>query len=191
MYLSLSRFHVMKELNLIGKKFNKLTPIEKTKRNGRVWYKCICDCGNETFVETWHLHSGKTKSCGCIRKETDKIRGIKNRKEYGLSNARRVVSYYKRNAKRRNIEFNLTEKECIVIMAQSCHYCGREPFNTIKAKQSYGEFVFNGIDRVDNTKYYTIDNVVSCCKNCNSMKKDLSNDEFIEIIKLIYNNLNK
>lgn len=181
----------MKELNLIGNKYNKLTALSKTKIKGRVWYICKCDCGNETLVETWHLHSGKTKSCGCIRKETDKIRGIKNRKEFGLSNARRVISYYKRNAKRRNINFKLSEEECLKLMQQPCYYCGREPFNIIKAKQSYGEFISNGIDRVTNTKDYSIDNVVTCCKHCNSMKKDLSKEEFLNIVNLIYKNFNK
>lgn len=181
----------MKELDFTGEKHNKLLAISKIKKEGRSWYVCKCDCGNEVFVEGWHFHSGKTKSCGCIRKETDKIRGISNRKEYGLSNARRVICYYKRNAKRRNIKFNLTEKECLLLMVQSCYYCGREPFNVIKAKQSHGEFVFNGIDRVNNSEGYVLNNVVPCCKHCNSMKKDLSNTEFLEIIKLIYNNLNK
>lgn len=181
----------MKELSFVGVKRNKLTAISKIKKGGRSWYVCKCDCGNEVTVEGWHFHSGKTKSCGCIRKDTDKIRGINNRKDYGLSNSRRVISYYKRNAEKRDIEFKLSEKDCIDLMKQSCHYCGREPFNKLKAKNSYGEFVFNGIDRIDNTKGYESDNVVPCCKHCNSMKKDLTTEEFLNIIKLIYNNFNK
>lgn len=35
-----------------------------------VW-KCKCDCGNITFVDSHHLISGRTKSCGC--KQTEKI----------------------------------------------------------------------------------------------------------------------
>lgn len=181
----------MKELDFTGEKHNKLLAISKIKKEGRSWYICKCECGNEVTIGGWYFHSGKTKSCGCIRKETDKIRGIKNRKEFGLSNARRVIAYYKRNAKRRNINFNLSEEECLKLMQQSCYYCGREPFNVIKAKQSYGKFIFNGIDRVDNSKEYFIDNVVSCCKHCNSMKKDLSKEEFLDIVNLIYKNFNK
>lgn len=52
-----------------------------------------------------------------------------------------------------------------------------------------GPFLFNGIDRTYNSGSYTLDNVKTCCKNCNSMKKDLSPEEFLNIINLIHNNL--
>lgn len=49
--------------NLIGKKFNKLTPIKYIP--GSKWL-CKCDCGNETVVQTSHLTTNHTKSCGCL-----------------------------------------------------------------------------------------------------------------------------
>ena len=33
---------------------------------------CKCNCGNNTIIPTNKLTSGKTKSCGCLRKETAK-----------------------------------------------------------------------------------------------------------------------
>jgi hypothetical protein len=181
----------MKELDLIGNKYNKLTALEKTKKNGRVWYICQCDCGNKTLVETWHLHSGKTKSCGCARRDADKTRANNRKIKYGLANARKVISYYKRNAKRRNIKFDLSEEDCLNLFKQACYYCDREPFNIINSKYSNGEFIYNGIDRIDNSIGYTLSNTVSCCKNCNAMKKDLPKEEFLKIVTLIYNNFNK
>ena len=56
-------------MDLIGKKFNRLIAIEKTKRKYATYYKCICDCGNETMVYRGNLKSGKVKSCGCLMKE--------------------------------------------------------------------------------------------------------------------------
>lgn len=32
-------------------------------------WKCRCDCGTERYYKSSHLHRGKTKSCGCLRKE--------------------------------------------------------------------------------------------------------------------------
>lgn len=32
-------------------------------------WRCQCNCGNETVVLACRLRSGKTKSCGCFRKE--------------------------------------------------------------------------------------------------------------------------
>ena len=62
--------------DLIGKKFGRLTVIEKayvkeigkTKKKQQYW-KCQCDCGNIVYVSTGHLKSGHTKSCGCYMKE--------------------------------------------------------------------------------------------------------------------------
>ena len=54
------------KLNLAGKRFGKLVAIEyaySNKSKNAVW-RCVCDCGNETFVNSQRLKSGKTKSCG-------------------------------------------------------------------------------------------------------------------------------
>ena len=44
----------------------------------------------------------------------------------------------------------------------------------------------NGIDRVDSSKGYVEDNVVSCCKYCNTAKNTMSRDEFFKWIKRVY-----
>lgn len=73
------------KFSLIGQKFNKLTVISEAgttpPNNQRVW-KCLCDCGNEVFVTTKNLRSGNTKSCGCLKKETSKLNGIKSGKHF-------------------------------------------------------------------------------------------------------------
>ena len=59
----------MKKSNLIGLKFNYLTVIgEGTgKAKNKVYWKCRCDCGNITNIETSKLVSLHTLSCGCIK----------------------------------------------------------------------------------------------------------------------------
>ena len=56
-------------VEMIGKKFGKLTPIEviASKRIHLV-YRCVCECGNEINVLGNSLRSNNTKSCGCIRR---------------------------------------------------------------------------------------------------------------------------
>ena len=52
--------------NWIGKRFGKLTVIAYDgKRNGVHFWKCQCDCGNETIVSQSNLRLGHTTSCGC------------------------------------------------------------------------------------------------------------------------------
>ena len=54
-------------IDIIGKKFGKLTVLERI--GNTLTYKCKCDCGNETIVIGEQLRSGKTKSCGCLKNE--------------------------------------------------------------------------------------------------------------------------
>lgn len=52
--------------DLTGKKFGKLTVLERAEsKNGRTYWKCKCDCGNEINVIASNLLRGNTKSCGC------------------------------------------------------------------------------------------------------------------------------
>ena len=52
--------------DLTGKKFGKLTVLEPTDEriNGKIVWKCQCDCGNIHYVNTGNLTSGGVKSCG-------------------------------------------------------------------------------------------------------------------------------
>ena len=176
----------MKESDYVGKKFNKLLAIEKVKKNGRCWYLCQCDCGNKKIIAGWRLKSGYTKSCGCLHREADKYRNKDKRLEWGLSNARYVIGTYKRNARKRNIIFDLSEVQCLGILKRGCYYCRRQPFSVSKRKNRYGEFVYSGMDRKNNDIGYLQGNVVPCCKNCNHMKKDMSVSEFLNIVTLIF-----
>jgi hypothetical protein len=60
----------MKLNNLIGKKFGKLSVIErcKEKRNCTYWI-CICECGNRHIARGGHLKDGGIKSCGCLNRK--------------------------------------------------------------------------------------------------------------------------
>jgi hypothetical protein len=55
-------------IDLCGKRFGRLVVVEKTAKriHSYVVWKCLCDCGNESFVKTGDLNSGNTKSCGCL-----------------------------------------------------------------------------------------------------------------------------
>lgn len=56
--------------DLKGKKFGKLIVLEYVKnpnKNGNSWL-CQCECGNKTYLNSYRLKSGHTKSCGCLNK---------------------------------------------------------------------------------------------------------------------------
>ena len=48
--------HIMRKLNIVGQKYNKLTVLEEASPiNGRTAWKCQCDCGKITEVSTNNL----------------------------------------------------------------------------------------------------------------------------------------
>lgn len=60
-----------KTIDLIGKRFGRLTVIERVKSKGNyAMWKCLCDCGNYTDSRTGDLMKGRKSSCGCLQKET-------------------------------------------------------------------------------------------------------------------------
>jgi hypothetical protein len=58
-------------MDLNGRKFGRLNVIKKAEKQNKqgVLWLCRCDCGNEKILDTYHLNSGKTKSCGCLQRE--------------------------------------------------------------------------------------------------------------------------
>lgn len=52
--------------DLTGQRFGKLVALDSPyiKNEQRVW-RCMCDCGRETFVLAGNLRKGNTMSCGC------------------------------------------------------------------------------------------------------------------------------
>lgn len=57
-----------KAIDIIGKKFNKLTVIslaERIGKDGQKYWNCKCDCGNTSVVRSDAVRKGRTKSCGC------------------------------------------------------------------------------------------------------------------------------
>lgn len=71
---------------LLGKTFGRLTVQtdgHRTKRAGKTLvhikeWRCLCSCGNETYVTTGHLTTGHTNSCGCWSKENSRKLAYKN-----------------------------------------------------------------------------------------------------------------
>lgn len=57
-------------MSLVGNKYGRLLVIEQGKHVGdRIGWVCKCECGNITEVPGDRLKSGRTRSCGCIKKE--------------------------------------------------------------------------------------------------------------------------
>ncbi len=57
-------------IDLTGEKYGRLVVKEYVGIiSGRTHWFCMCDCGNEIVTSSNSLRRGRTKSCGCLRKE--------------------------------------------------------------------------------------------------------------------------
>lgn len=126
-------------------------------------------CGGPISVPRSHKRKYCSFSC----------RSAGNRLASGRALRNEAVATYLRHAKARGLVWALTDDQIDGLFAGDCHWCGDPPSNRRYRKRSFGEFIYNGIDRVNNSIGYVAGNVVSCCFTCNSMKRDFDQHTFI------------
>lgn len=57
--------------DLTGQRFGRLTALEVLGASrGRRYWRCRCDCGGSIEALDYNLKSGRTRSCGCLYRET-------------------------------------------------------------------------------------------------------------------------
>jgi hypothetical protein len=149
--------------------------IDKTKRYKVYIFDCIKCKSKEIRLQAGSLktHSGKCRSC------------VQQGEDYA-----HIYNELK-NHRNKKVNFNLTFEEFLSIIKNAkCHYCEEELIYNKHAKE-WGKSLTRAhqLDRKDNSKGYSIDNVVCCCWTCNRLKSDaFTYDEFIlfsEILKQI------
>lgn len=183
-----------------GDRHGRLTVIShagKDHRNKHLWL-CLCDCGNKKVVVSDNLSSGKSNSCGCLKAEFLSQKG----NQYGLYEDREKAllkvqySHLKRRDKNKGFSDTISLEAFSILSKSPCKYCGLEyskeiedRLNESKKQKRLSDHVLrcNGVDRVDSSKGYTVENSVPCCKYCNTAKNTMSESEFLKWIKRVYN----
>lgn len=176
--------------DLTDKKFGRLivkgVATERNKR-GRLQWKCECDCGNIAYIVTSSLTRNGTQSCGCLRREwladRNKRKPFPPKYEGNQAAQNRLYGVYTRTAKIKGYDFTIDKQTFLTLTSQKCNYCGTMPKRECKSYRSGFSYFYNGLDRVDNTKGYTEDNVVTCCLTCNKAKGTMTLLEFKQWIK--------
>lgn len=76
----------------------------------------------------------------------------------------------KHGARKRKLSYTISFEEYLTIINNLCYYCREDISNEAGC----------GMDRIDNTKGYSLDNVVPCCSKCNRIRaKSMSSEEFL------------
>lgn len=60
-----------KRLKLENQRFSRWLVLKEADKNkqGKIMWKCLCDCGTVRNVRMSDLRNGKSKSCGCLKRE--------------------------------------------------------------------------------------------------------------------------
>lgn len=168
----------------------------KDHRSKHLWL-CLCDCGNEKVIVSDNLSSGKSNSCGCLKAEVLARSG----NQYGVHKDREKAllkvqySHLKRRDKNKGFCDTISLETFSLLAKSPCKYCGLEHskeiedrLNESKKQKRLSDHILkcNGIDRVDSSKGYTVENSVPCCKFCNTAKSTMSENEFCNWIKRVY-----
>jgi 5-methylcytosine-specific restriction endonuclease McrA len=162
--------------DLLNRRFGRWTVIEQPFLQKTARMICRCDCGKTANKFRWDLLRGYSKSCGCLRKEVLSLPPDQR----AIS---RLIKRYRYNARNVGLEFNLTRDQVLKITSSNCAYCGSYP---ITHRNETGSYRWNGMDRIDRRKGYNADNVQPCCWPCNFAKGKSTQDEFLSLIKRIY-----
>ncbi|MDN9632417.1 hypothetical protein KLL70_09960 [Clostridioides difficile] len=121
--------------NLTGKKFGRLTAINSTNKKAKsghyIWI-CKCTCGNEIKTTENNLTTGRTKSCGCLKKEAEirnakialKVHKEKNIiDDTNLSIIKKAEAYSNSKTKIRGVYYNKEKRKyCAQIEFKKTHY---------------------------------------------------------------------
>jgi len=186
-------------INLVGKKFNKLLVLKRINERGnrkQIKWECICDCGNKHIVTGESLRHNKSKSCRCLKHESKNKIIDRELALFKSLYSSTILKISKKKGYKTDIDFDFFLK----LVKSKCFYCGIEYSNSAKDYNSYRGIkkkvsdtiiFFNGIDRINSNKGYYKDNVVSCCKHCNTAKNIMDIEVFKKYIKRVYEHLYK
>lgn len=174
-----------KEDPYVGKRFGIVHVIQKTdiKKGNNFCYLCLCDCGKEKLIRGGDLKT--RESCGCLH--VQRVANL-NKLPKGEAALNGLISVYKFRAKKAKLSFCISKEIFVKLISNKCYYCSDDPKNH-KYVTNNGVLVYNGLDRVDNTLGYTVDNVVTCCAECNWMKGEMSREDFFIRMKKILKNI--
>ena len=176
----------------IGEVFSRLTVTKRLddlrlKPHVIQIYECQCSCGNTHVVREWFLKNGHVRSCGCLNRDSlhSIPRNIVKRNSDEKAVINRMMSNYR--GKR---HFALTEDQFKTLVMSPCAYCGDAPYRRAYVpKRPTISLLVNGIDRVDSSGGYTVDNCVSCCAWCNWAKSNDSVEGFLAWVTRCHNHL--
>ena len=170
----------------IGTNIGDLTITNYTSGKGN--YTLTCKCGKST-----QGHSAvpdraikRLLKYGYVGCQICNFDFLRNKKMTSSDKYSTIYYRYRKSAKKRGLNFDLTIDQASELFAAKCTYCGASPDNTM-IRTKLITYNYTGMDRLDPSRGYEVDNVVPCCQCCNVAKYMKTPKEFMQHIEKIYN----
>ena len=156
--------------DIIGARFGRLTPLEVVGRSKKLYvriWRCHCDCGKTVDVYEPSLLSGRTSSCGCLKRE----RLLAANLTHGRSSSRlyRIWTNMKtRCSNPHSTQFKWYGGRGISFTSE---WSAFEPFMNWALSHGYEDTL--ELDRIDTNGDYSPENCrfVTHKENCNNRRK--------------------
>jgi len=160
---------------MLDKKLAHKVETRKSKSGStyKVYHFSCSECNKGITAQISHLkrHSGKCIRCGHLGKPY------------------MYIFNELKNHHNKNVPVSLTYEELVSLINSEpkCHYCNEDLIYN-KHSRNWGETNSRAyqLDRKDNSKGYDLDNVVTCCWDCNRLKSDrFSYEEFMRLSPIL------
>ena len=149
-------------------------------------FVCRCVCGKVIKGNLSNLK--RDLGCGCrMPLAAANARKHWHGKPDGVAALNSLFAQYRYKAKRRCLEWNLSKTDFERLTKGNCAYCGKPPRMCVRNPNGNGDYVYNGVDRIDNKAGYAVENTVSCCDTCNKAKLQQTPAQFKLWIIDVYN----
>ena len=97
---------------------------------------------------------------------------VKEMNQHKMNRMESQYGVYQTSAKTKRLDFMIPKEMFLELVKRPCYYCG-----LIQEKG------FNGMDRLNSSEHYTIENCVSCCEMCNMMKGSLGPNVYVHRVE--------
>lgn len=173
--------------DILDKVFGCLTAVKFVNRRGvlqRPFWEFKCTCGKIKTLAAADVVAGKTKSCGHLHTDGHPYPHALKVEIPEKAARRNCYMQYQYGSRTRGLDWSLTEEQFNLLTTSNCYLCGVCPSQVHKIytlrKTVTHTCLINGIDRLDNSRGYTPDNVKACCKRCNIAKHNMTQEQFNE-----------
>lgn len=166
--------------DMTGMNFGRLHVLERAQvlnrgRSDQARWRCACECGEEITVTGSDLRTGRTKSCGCFRRD----RAGQLYRKHGLSKTAEYCMFY--DARKRALERGLP----FTIEPSDIKIPSRCPVLDIKLMPDGPRDNRPSLDRIIPSKGYTPSNICVISFRANRIKSDASPSEIRAVLNYV------